>query len=245
MQKIFPKFPKIRPTLPDEIKKIYKEHYKKNRDGKTAATFISKKLESWMHKMVASDLKDSDDKSTLEIGAGSLNQLEYEPIVSRYNIIEPFKELYENSKLLGRIRNIYLDIDNIPTTEKFDRITSVATFEHICDLPKVVAKSGLFLNDNGTLRAAIPSEGTILWHLGWKFTTGLEFRLKYKQNYGLLIKHEHVNTAAEISEILKYFFNQVSYKVFGLTKGLSLYQFFECSKPNTKKCTEYLNQILK
>jgi hypothetical protein len=111
----------------------------------------------------------------------------------------------------------------------------VATLEHVCNLPEVVGKSGQLLAENGVFRAAIPNEGTFLWTLGWKFTTGVEFRLKHKLVYSVLMKHEHVNTAKEIGEVLEYFFEDVKCKVFGLTKSFAFYRYYECRKPNLKR----------
>jgi len=52
-------------------------------------------------------------KVTLEIGAGTLNQLRYEPDISPDDIIEPFRELYEGGPDLKRIRFFYTDIAEI------------------------------------------------------------------------------------------------------------------------------------
>jgi hypothetical protein len=237
-------FPKTRPLLPIEIQKIYDTHYKSNRDGETTAASLAQRLETWMHKKVARDVLNNPDRqaSTLEIGAGTLNQLQYEPAVGSYDIIEPFTSLYATSKHRSRLRSIYADISEIDQSHQYDRITSVATFEHILNLPQVVAKSGLLLEKSGTLRVAIPSEGTLLWMLGWKLTTGLEFKLKYGLDYGLLMQHEHVNTASEIAQILQFFFSDVRHSVFGLSKSISLYQYYECRLPNLSRCTNYTNR---
>src|SRR5207248_2443774 len=101
-------------------------------------------------------------------------------------------------------------------------------FEHYCNLPDVISECRRVLAPGGVLRVAIPSEGTVLWTLGWKLTTGLEFRLKYGLDYGALMKHEHVNTAAEIDAVLRSFFKTVNRSVFGISRALSFYQFFEC-----------------
>ena len=234
-------FPKKRPPLPEEIQCIYEKHYKINREGSTPATSIAQKMEAWMHRQVARDINhalEPEGISTLEIGAGTLNQLQYEPEGCPYDIIEPFTELYKGSTYLGRIQNIYSDISDISSSSRYDRITSIATFEHICNLPNIVAKSGRLLHKKGELRVAIPSEGTIMWYLGWRLTTGIEFRLKYGFDYGLLMRHEHVNTAVEIEQILRYFFNKVESKSFGLAKALSFYQFYVCSDPKIEECEE-------
>jgi hypothetical protein len=237
---MFDSFPKTRPQLPKEIQEIYVAHSKSNRRGETVASALSQMMESWLHKQVAKDVLDGQTrKVTLEIGAGTLNQLRHEPEVGPYDIVEPFKELYEGASDLKRIRHIYTDIAEIPGNHRYDRITSVATFEHICNLPEVIAYCGLLLADNGKLRVSIPSEGTLLWALGWRLTTGLEFRIKYGLDYGMFtnyMKHEHVNTAAEIEELLRYFFEEVERKIFGLTASFSLYQFYSCGGPMIERC---------
>lgn len=237
-------FPKVRPVLPAELARVYAACYGENRRGKTPASSLSQKMESWLHRRVAGDVRnDPSYKSTLEIGAGTLNQLPYEPQVGPYDIVEPFAELYAGSPLLGRIRSVYADIGQIPGGQRYDRITSVAAFEHICNLPEALARAGTLLNTGGMLRVSIPSEGTLLWTLGWRLTTGVEFRLRYGLDYGLLMRHEHVNTADEIEGLLGHFFGRVRCAVFGLSKGLSLYRFYECTSPSAERCREYLESI--
>jgi len=238
---MFENYPKTRTALSSDFQRIYNEHYKNNREGGTTGSSLSQKMESWMHKKVAKDVKKDPHKSTLEIGAGTLNQLKYEkPDV--YDIIEPFTELYANSPYKTQIRHIYKDIDDVDVSVKYDRITSIATFEHVLDLPKVVAKSALLLNEHGVLRVAIPNEGTILWKLGWKLTTGLEFKLKYGLDYGTLMKHEHVNTAHEIEKILYCFFKKHSRSCFGIGKNFAFYRFYDCFEPNIELAEKYLAQ---
>lgn len=234
------KFPKKRKELPTAYKEIYTEHYLINREGKSAATSYSKKLENWLHKMIAKDVIDMEiQKTTLEIGAGTLNQLVFEPGHCSYDIVEPFSELYEKSPRLMSVRNIYSDISEIKDVA-YDRITSVAVFEHIVDLPSVVAHAALLLNDGGCLRSAIPSEGTPLWKLGTKIT-GYEFKKKYNLDYEVLMDYEHVNTAKEIEDVLNYFFEQTEKNNFGISKYLSLYQFYEHKYPKVDLAKEYLS----
>ena len=238
---MFENFPKTRPPLPKEIKDIYSAHYKSNREGQTTASSLAQRMESWLHRQVAKDIVDpkKSKMATLELGAGTLNQLQYESEIQPYDIVEPFTDLYQGSPLLARVRNVYADISEVPTAYRYDRITSIATLEHVCNLPELVARSGLLLAENGTFRASVPSEGTFLWTLGWKLTTGLEFKLKYGLDYGLLMRHEHVNTVKEIEEVLKYFFGEVVCRVFGLAKSISLYRYYECSGPRVERCSDF------
>lgn len=241
---IFPRFPKVRPALSAEVQKRYVEQYKANREGGTAAASLAQKMEAWMHTQVAQDVQGPAhaQKTTLELGAGTLNQLQYEPLVTAYDIVEPFKQLYEKSPLLARVRHTYQEIHEIPDDTRYDRITSVAVLEHVCDLPALVARSGLLLKPDGVFHASIPNEGTWLWTLGWKLTTGLEFRLKYGLDYGELMRHEHVNTAAEIEEVLQYFFRDVQSKVFGLNKSTAFYCYYACKQADIARCQQYLEQ---
>ncbi len=238
-ESILNKFPKKRIELPEAYQKIYKEHYLMNREGKYKTTSLSQRLESWMHKKIAEDvLGVSQKKSTLEIGAGTLNQLQYEPAVGMYDIVEPFKSLFEGNPLLDRIRNIYNDIHEINNV-KYERITSIAVFEHIMNLPEVVAKAALLLDDkSGHLRVAIPNEGTIMWKLG-TMVTGYEFKKKNGLDYKILMQYEHVNTAKDIEDVLKYFFEDVKCSVFGISKGLAFYRFYDCSKPQLDRVNAY------
>ena len=238
---ILERFPKTRPPLPKVYQDIYETHYKSNRAGDTSAASLSQKMEAWMHKKVAADLYHDDiNIKTLEIGAGTLNQIPYE-YKTQYDIIEPFRQLFKQSSHLSQVNTVYNDICDINNKE-FDRITSIATFEHITNLPYVVAKTCLLLKDKGVLRTAIPNEGTILWKLGWMLTTGLEFKIKYKQKYSTLLYYEHVNNADEIEYVLNYFYNNVNSKVFGVHKKLGLYRFYECKAPKFETAEKYFEQ---
>ncbi len=235
---VLDKFPKKRIELPEAFQKIYNQHYLSNREGKYKTTSLSQKLESWMHKKVAEDVVRSKEQfSTLEIGAGTLNQLKYEPTQEAYDIVEPFNELFEGSALLKNIRTVYKDIQDVKKT-KYDRITTIATFEHIMDLPFVVAKAATFLNELGHLRVAIPNEGTIMWKLGTQ-VTGFEFKKKYDLDYQILMHYEHVNTADDIEQVLNYFFKSVNCSVFGISKGLALYRFYDCANPDMERVDNY------
>jgi len=234
---VFERFPKRRSKLSEEYQKIYVKHYEENRIGQTNMSFLSQKMESWLHKCVA---KSSDPKKrTLEIGAGTLNQLQYEKACV-YDIVEPFKELFENSPELNKINKIYDDIFDIDSNEKYDRITSCACFEHITNLPEVVAKTCLLLNESGIMCASIPNEGRFLWKLGYKLTTGLEFKRKYKLDYEVIMRYEHVNTADEIETILKFFYKKVQRKLFGINKTFAFYRYYECSEPLIDKANQFL-----
>lgn len=232
------RFPKQRPPLSPAIQAIYARQYASNRQGDTAAASLAQRVESWLHRQVAADVAGGRgaDAVTLELGAGTLNQLPWEPAVRTYDIVEPLGFLYESSPALSRVRHVFGDIEQVPEQHRYDRITSVATLEHVCDLPRLAARCGLLLARGGVFRASVPSEGTWLWTLGWKLTTGLEFRLRHGLDYGELMRHEHVNTADEIEAVLDHCFGKVRCRVFGLSRAHSLYRYYECREPRLDCC---------
>ncbi len=242
---MFEKFPKTRPVLPEEYARIYKEMYKQNRDGVTPASGIAQKLEAWMHKNIAADLpKLKKDIVTLELGAGTLNQLPHEKgNEGDYDIVEPFHELFEKNPNMKRIRNVYDSVMDINGKDLYDRIISVAVLEHIWDLPLEIAKSCMLLKADGTLRAGIPNEGRFMWTLAWRVSTGAEFWLRNKLDYGVIMKYEHANKADEIEEVVRHFFKDVKVKVFGISKEFAIYRFLECKNPRKDVAEKYLKEM--
>jgi SAM-dependent methyltransferase len=237
----FSGFPKIRPTLPPEYQKIYLQHIQENRHGQSPASRMSTALEGWMHRRIAGDARESNQGlATLEIGAGTLNHLRYESHNASYDIVEPARYLFAGSQCLDLVRTIYDDIREVRPDTRYDRIISIASFEHICNLPEVVARCGLLLKPGGQLRAAIPAEGGPLWRLGWKLTTGWEFKRRHGLDYGVIMRAEHVNTWKEVADVLNYFFQSVEFSYFGLSREFSFYQVYICREPNQITCSDYL-----
>lgn len=231
LEALLTRFPKTRPPLPQAFQDIYTQLYVENRAGETATTSMSQRLERWLHRQVAADVRGRAPVPTLEIGAGTLNQLPFEPANPAYDVVEPFSLLYERSPLRGQVRTVFADIADAPRTSRYDRITSIASLEHICDLPAVLARAARLLTPEGVLRSAIPSEGGFLWKLGWSLTTGVEFRLRHKLDYGLMMAHEHVNDAREIEALIGALFQEVRVRSFGIGRQLSLYRFVAARRP--------------
>jgi SAM-dependent methyltransferase len=193
-----------------------------------------------MHHQVAADSAASSARATLELGAGTLNQLPYEAPAQAYDVVEPFTALFAGSPRLERVRDVYADIAEIPEDRRYGRIISVAVLEHIADLPQVLARSARMLETDGVFRAAIPAEGGFLWKLGWSLTTGLEYRLRHGLDYGVMMAHEHLNTAAEIEALVSALFGEVTVRSFGIGRQLSLYRFIEARKPDLNLATDWL-----
>ena len=113
------KFPKKRPKLPENLRLAYKKIYQDNRSGKGFGNYISQKLQTWMHIKIEKKSIGINSKKCLELGAGNLNHLKYHNKDEIYDIVEPFKKLYEGSSNLNRINKIYSDIfEKMSSAEK-------------------------------------------------------------------------------------------------------------------------------
>jgi hypothetical protein len=224
-QSLLKKFPKTRLVLSQKYKDIYNQHYISNRDGSGFTNFLSQKMEAWMHKKTAS----INGKDILELGAGNLNHIQYENDYDNYDIVEPFSNLYKSSPNLPSVRNIFNSLSDVKN--KYNKIVSIATLEHLVDLPKEIQLCRDLLNEKGTFQVAIPCEGELAFKLGWMLTTGITFRLKHNLDYSKLMKYEHVNNINEIYNVLENNFNIVKFQrsPFLLPlKHFSFYAYFEC-----------------
>ncbi len=106
-------YPKVRPPLNLDIERIYKKIYSDNREGKTKAPSMTRLMETWLHKKVAADTYQSKNPlETLELGAGTLNQLDFEKNSGSYGMVEPFEEPFLGKPNLERVTNVYSDIRN-------------------------------------------------------------------------------------------------------------------------------------
>jgi hypothetical protein len=190
-----------------------------------------------MHRQVASVA----GSPVLELGAGTLNHLGFEADVSTYDVVEPFSDLYRDQPDRKRVRSFYNSVQDIPLTQRYQRIISIAVLEHLTDLPRDVAHSALLLNENGTFQAGIPSEGGLLWWLAWRHSTGLAYYLRTRLDYGVVMRHEHVNDAPTILAVLRHFFDEVHVKRFPTPlHQLSFYAYLQARNPRREIAERFL-----
>jgi 2-polyprenyl-3-methyl-5-hydroxy-6-metoxy-1,4-benzoquinol methylase len=236
---LFSNFPKQRKSLPPEYNKIYEKEYIINRTGTSIFNKIALWLEEWMHRKVA--YYSIEGERVLELGAGSLNHLKFENGFIAYDVVEPFKELLNQSNQFGLVNTIYSDISEIKTDLKYDRILSIAVLEHLLDLPNEVYQSAMKLSEHGIFVAGIPSEGALLWYLAYKYGTGLGFRMRTGLDYEVFMKYEHVNNAREIESIIRFFFNDVEVFRYPLPFfHLSFYSVIVAKSVNQMALNQYL-----
>lgn len=230
-------YPRQRPELPDAYRKVYAEQYKINREGATAVDGAAQRLEQWMHRKVAS----IQGGPVLELGAGTLNHLQFENSAGAYDIVEPFTSLFEGKAELSRIRGAYASIHDVPEHERYRRVVSIAVLEHLTDLPRELARAAMLLEEGGTFQAGIPSEGGFLWWLGWRCSTGLGYFLRTGLDYGTVMRHEHVNNAREIRLMTEHLFEEVAVSRFPTPlPHLSFYTYLEAKRPRLDRAKAIL-----
>ena len=230
-------FPKVRKPLPTDYEAIYVDMYEHSRKGRNPAAAAALRLEQWMHRQAILD----DAFPLLELGAGTLNHVPFEPNEGKYDVVEPMPKLYEGSPSIGRIDQFYDSIHDVPSSSLYRRIISVAVLEHVLDLPALVARAALHLEPNGEMISGIPSEGGALWYLAWRFGTGSAFWLKYRKSYATFMRHEHVNNADEITAVMRVFFDDVSVSRFPTPfKHGSFYTALRSRRPNVSAARQYL-----
>jgi hypothetical protein len=120
LERIFARFPKLRPPLPEEYKEIYLQNFLAQRTGGSFILKIVTHLEEWNHQQVVREGRPGG--RILEIGAGTINHLPLEKDFESYDIVEPMEEAYQGSHNLDKVRAVYPDISAVPAEEKYARI---------------------------------------------------------------------------------------------------------------------------
>jgi len=236
---ILASYPRTRPPLTSGHENLYVQEYKSNREGDRKVDSMAQTLEAWMHRQIITH----KSSNLLELGAGTLNHIIHENPNTIYDIVEPFEELYQHSPRLNQVRDTYSSLEAISQDKKYTRIISIAVLEHMTNLPIDIAISATHMEENGIFQAGIPSEGGFLWWLGWRCTTGISYWLRNGLDYGVLMRHEHVNKAKEIIALVEYFFENVKIKRFPTPFHiLSFYTYLEASKPRMHRVKQTLNE---
>ena len=239
------KYPKIRPILPEEYIKIYADHYIYCRSNKGFVRKIFTFFTNWMHLKIKR--YNNQKKLLLELGAGTLNHVGFENVFE-YDVIEPFDDLFESASenLKAKVNKRYKYSTDIKVHKKYDRIISIATLEHLTNLPFDIAILTKVLKKNGKFQHSYPSEGSYLWYFCSRYISGLNFFLKHKLNFNVFLKHEHVNSAKEIEELFNLIFEKVKIKRFPFNFfHLSLFSYIEASNPKIEMPDKIIKKFSK
>lgn len=222
-------FPKTRPQMSPAHHARHELDYKINRSS--SASLAGKAalwMEEWMHRKVAA----GQGGKTLEVGSGTLNHLRFESLEDDYDVVEPLTFLYQDKKEeIKKVGTFYKSLSDVPAESKYERVISIATFEHMEDLPAELSIMHQLLAPGGQLQVGIPSEGGALWGLAWRLTTGISYRLRTGLSYKQLVRYEHINTADEVVSLISHQFGDVKVeRSFINHKHFSFYTFITASK---------------
>lgn len=242
-QEVLRRYPKQRPSLPPAQALVYEDEYRINRAGDGLLYRAVRGMESWMHRRIAAEQVMGN---VLELGAGGLNHVNYETTCARYDVVEPIEDIVLNSPSFAKVDDYlggYDEFVDLASAGRlnYQKILSIAVLEHLTHLPWIVAASVLALEPHGSFHAGIPNEGGALWEVSWRGTTGVAYRLRNKASYVPLMRHEHVNGAAEIEAVIGYFFADVATSGFPLSgTHTGMYRHIRAIGPKPDLAREFL-----
>ena len=148
---------------------------------------------------------------TLELGAGIGAHLEYEPLNRQeYHCIELREAMAAEIKrrFPSAITAIGDCQKRIPYDDDyFDRVVIIHVLEHLPDLPAAVAEVYRVLKPDGILSVVLPCDPGLAYEVARKISAERIFKSRYGIPYRWFIRREHINSPAEIIQVLKRHFD--------------------------------------
>lgn len=153
-------------------------------------------------------------RTTLEIGAGLGEHLEYERLTpgqeSGYYCNE-YREIMaaEIHRRFPRVQTVVCDCQQRMDFPDgfFDRIIAIHVLEHLPNLPACLAELYRLVNkDTGRLLVVIPTEGSLAYSLARKISAERAWNKHFSVPYAEFYQREHINLPAEILEELGRYF---------------------------------------
>ena len=156
----------------------------------------------------------TDFATTIEIGAGLGEHLEYEQLTEaqrrnyvavdiRQNMVDELQRRYPDVQAICADCQEHIDFPD----GSMDRVLAIHVLEHLPDLPRAIAELHRLCNKStGQLFVVLPCEGGLAYSLARRISAQRIFEKRYKQPYGWFIEREHINRPREIlTEIERYF----------------------------------------
>ncbi len=153
-------------------------------------------------------------KTTLEIGAGLGEHLEYEKLTPEQERHYYCNEYREN--MAAEIRRRFPNVQTVVADCQqrldfpdghFDRYVAVHVLEHLPDLPGAVREAWRLLNkETGRMLVVIPTEGSPAYSLARKISAERVWKRHFTAPYAEFYKREHINLVPEILEELAPYF---------------------------------------
>jgi SAM-dependent methyltransferase len=145
-------------------------------------------------------------RTTLEIGAGLGEHLEYERLTPEQEANYYCNEYRENMaaeirRRFPRVRTVVGDCQRRMDFADgfFDRILAIHVLEHLPDLPACLAELHRLLRPaHGRLLVVIPTEGSLAYSLARKVSAERVWKRHFDVPYAEFYTREHINAPAEI-----------------------------------------------
>ena len=152
-------------------------------------------------------LNHSHPPLTLEIGCGSGYHFRFVKPQRYYGLDYDFVRLRRARCRWPEFPLVQGDAYSLPfSSDTFDRVVSIYTFEHLNRLPECLAEVRRVMKRGGELLVGLPAEGGWTYELGRRLTTKRYVERKYKVDYLRLIRSEHCCTCGEVIEELRKWF---------------------------------------
>jgi len=143
---------------------------------------------------------------TLEIGAGLGEHVKYEDLARQeYHCVEIRQKMAD--VIMERFPGVSAIVADcqcrLPYEDGyFDRAIAVHVLEHLPDLPAAVDEIHRVLRPDGAFALVIPCDPGFAYEVARKVSAERIFRKRYRQPYKWLIRREHINSPAEIENVL-------------------------------------------
>lgn len=204
------KWPKVLPPLTEEQKRLSDQFMKTWHEVLPQKYGI---VEKFNHEFPVK-FSQPDFRTTLEIGAGLGEHLEYETLSDEQRRGYYCNEFREN--MAAEIRRKFPDVQTVVGDCQarmdfgdgfFDRVIAVHVLEHLPNLPACLAEMHRLLNkESGRLLVVIPTEGSPAYTLARKISAERVYKRTIGGDYSWFYKREHINLPGEILEELERFF---------------------------------------
>ena len=153
-------------------------------------------------------------KTTLEIGAGLGEHLEYETLSPEQQRGYYCNERRDN--MAAEIRRRFPNVNTVVgdcqqrmdfSDGYFDRYIAIHVLEHLPNLPGAIREAWRLLDkEKGRMLVVIPTEGSPAYGLARKISAERVWKRHFSAPYAEFYKREHINLVPEILEELRGYF---------------------------------------
>lgn len=178
---------------------------------------LSNRLLNLSHSLAENTLVNKTHlRSIIEVGAGPGVHLEFvrhsfdEYFVTdlRRDMIRKAKRKYA-SKREKRIFYIQENAAHLSfKNDRFDRLIAIHVLEHLQEPHEVLAEWARVVSSRGIITIVIPCDPGLLWRIGRHFGPRRN-AFKFGLEYDYWMAREHINSAYNIINLIRYYFDRV------------------------------------